>query len=440
MRLLVTNARCSQAYFVLRALRPYAEWITVTMSGPRAIGFWPTCHAAYSRMVDRRCRVPHPERDWHAGIIQPENTNQEQVFVEEILKICERDRIDTIFPTNDPWVYVFAKNKSLFARHGILIPIPDYDTVRKPIDKYETVQCAREVGFPTPKSCLYDEKEELEQLIDDTQGPWLVRPRCTNGSRGLAFAAKRDDVKRLAEQVRRLHGTPMIQEYVPGNRVQNYYIVLDKAGKTISVFTPRILRTCGRIIRNSTGSSISQENAHYSAEAVGLLRHLGWWGGATVQTKIDPRDGQPKLMEVNPRLGQYLWTRTEIGINEPLLCLQIARNESPRPLVPGEDYPLDCLLLEPFSDITNFLSGLIELGIYRFRKHILRRRSMDPESAPDGVGRRLLAYKREYLGSKQRRYHPSFRYLLEDPRPCLLWISKKIESSLRLLVKGIRYH
>jgi hypothetical protein len=48
MRLLITNARCSQAYFVLRAVRPSAQWLTVVMSGPRAMGFWPTCHAAYS--------------------------------------------------------------------------------------------------------------------------------------------------------------------------------------------------------------------------------------------------------------------------------------------------------------------------------------------------------------------------------------------------------
>ena len=43
--------------------------------------------------------------------------------------------------------------------------------------------------------------------------------------------------------------------------------------------------------------------------------------------RIDPRDGQPKLMEINPRLGIKLWYRTELGINEPMMCLQIARGE-----------------------------------------------------------------------------------------------------------------
>jgi biotin carboxylase len=440
MRLLITNARCSQAYFVLRALRPFADWVTVTMSGPPAMGFWPTCHAAYSRLVDRRCRVPHPEADWQAGRIQPTNTVREQAFVDEMLRICERDRIDTIFPSNDPWVYVLAKNKPLFASHGVLIPVPDYDAVIKPLDKYDTVRCAREVGFPVPASCLYENSEGLEAFLDETTSPWMIRPRFTNGSRGMRIETSATKLAAAAAAVAQRYGAPMIQEYVPGNRIQNFYIVLDKVGRPVSVFTPKVLRTYGRIVRNTAGSAVSQAHAPYSAEAVRLLAHLGWWGGATVQTKTDARDGQPKLMEVNPRLGQYLWTRTELGINEPLLCLQIARGESPEPIVPGKDYPLDCLLLEPIADVTNFLAGLVEGAVFGYRRHVLRKASLDPDSAPPGIGARLRAYRREYFGARCRVFHPSFRYMLEDPRPCLLWASKKIESATRMLVKGLARH
>ena len=440
MRLLVTNARCSQAYFVLRALRPHAEWVTVVMSGPRAMGFWPTCHAAYSRLVDRRCRVPDPEEDWHAGRIQPKNTVQEQAFVDEVLRVCEEDRIDTIFPSNDPWVYVFAKNRELFAQHGILIPVPDYETVLKPLDKYNTVRCAEEVGFPTPKSCLYETEGDLEQITAETTSPWMVRPRFTTGSRGMKIVTDAKNLRAVAEEVTRHYGSPMIQEYIPGNETQNFYIVLDKSGQLISAFTPRVLRTYGRILRTTKGSAITQMNPQYSSEAVNLLAHLDWWGGATVQTKTDSRDGLPKLMEINPRLGQYLWTRTELGINEPLLCLQIARGESPQPIVPGVDYPLDCLLLEPIADLMNFCAELVNFGVYNFRKRVLRRTSIDPGSAPSGIGPTLRAYRREYFGPHARVYHPSFSYVLQDPRPCLLWASKKAHSAAEMLVQSFDHH
>jgi hypothetical protein len=42
MRLLITNARVAQAYTTLRALRPYAEKIVVTMYGSRPLGVFPT--------------------------------------------------------------------------------------------------------------------------------------------------------------------------------------------------------------------------------------------------------------------------------------------------------------------------------------------------------------------------------------------------------------
>jgi len=440
MRLLVTNARCSQAYFVLRALRPHAEWVTVVTSGAPAMGFWPTCHAAYSRLVDHRCRVPDPEQDWHAGRIQRRNTDKEQAFIDAVLRICERDRIDTIFPSNDPWVYVFSKNRELFQREGILIPVPDYDTVVKPLDKYDTVRSAEEVGFPTPKSCLYESAESIKQLIADTRPPWMVRPRFTTGSRGMRVVTDARDLGPVADGVAKQHGTPMIQEYIPGNRIQNFYIVLDKTGQPVSIFTPRVLRTYGRILRNVAGAAMSQANPPYSSEAVNVLAHLGWWGGATLQTKTDPRDGLPKLMEINPRLGQYLWTRTELGINEPLLCLRIARGESPEPIVPGVDYPLDSLLLEPIADITYFLAGLVELGVYRVRERLLRKDSVDPRSAPPGMNARLRAFRHEYFGASERVYHPSFTYMMQDPRPCLLWASKKVQSATSMLVKGLRHH
>jgi biotin carboxylase len=407
------------------------------MSGPRAMGFWPTCHAAYSRLADRRCRVPDPEADWHAGRIQPENTAREQAFVDATLRVCERDKIDTIFPSNDPWIYVFAKNREIFAAHGVLVPVPDYETVIKPLDKYSTVRCAEEVGFPTPRSFLPETDEDFERIVAETSSPWMVRPRFTSGGRGMKIVTDPRELEATARATAAMYGAPMIQEYIPGSGKQNFYIVLDQSGRPVSVYTPKVVRISGRVLRNATGASISAADAPFSAEAVRLLAHMGWWGGATVQTKMDARDGLPKLMEINPRLGTQLWSRVELGINEPLLCLRIARGESPDPVIPGKDYPLDRLLLDPFADLMNFFVDLVELGIYRFRTGVLRRKSVDEASAPPGLAAMLRTYRHQYFGPYERVYHPSFRYLLEDPRPCLLWASKKAQSAARMLAQGV---
>ena len=113
MNLLVTNSQSAQAYSIIRALRPYATKIVATMEGKHR---WAarTAHAANSRLVDRRYYVPRADLDWKAGIIQKENTAREEAYVQRILEVCRLEQIDTIFPSSDPLVYVFAKNQDRF--------------------------------------------------------------------------------------------------------------------------------------------------------------------------------------------------------------------------------------------------------------------------------------------------------------------------------------
>ena len=52
-----------------------------------------------------------------------------------------------------------------------------------------------------------------------------------------------------------------------------------------------------------------------------------WFGIATAEFKIDPRDGVPKLMEVNPRLFGYTNLAIKAGIDLPYILYKVAKNE-----------------------------------------------------------------------------------------------------------------
>ena len=82
-----------------------------------------------------------------------------------------------------------------------------------------------------------------------------------------------------------------------------------------------------------------------------LLQQLGWWGAMGMETIRDPSDGQDKLMEINPRFPRQLWNRIEMGINEPLMCIRIARGESVEPV---REYPLGVLFVSPVEDVQLF--------------------------------------------------------------------------------------
>ena len=66
--------------------------------------------------------------------------------------------------------------------------------------------------------------------------------------------------------------------------------------------------------------------------AVELLKALDWFGVAMVEFKLDPRDGLPKLMEVNPRFWGSLSLAITAGVNFPHLLYRMSRGEKFQPV------------------------------------------------------------------------------------------------------------
>jgi len=433
MRLLVTNTHAVQAYAITRCLRPYAERIVATISSTRYLGFWPADHAAYSRLIDRRYRAPDPEGDWHAGRIQSANTPLEEAFVARILEICADERIDTIFPSVDAWVYVFSKNKEQFEARGITIPVPNLETVLTPLDKYKTMLAADAVGFPYPETHLATSDEAVRRIARNLPPPWVIKLRFTTGSRGLAYIEDAEELVARCRVTRQRHGTPMIQEYIPGHQLESYYLVLDRDCRVVSVVTVRTRRRSWAFTDQLCAGEVVPSGP-FVEQALALAKAIGWWGAMTVQYKVDPRDGLPKLMEINPRLGIHTWFRTELGINEPFLCLRIARGEAPEAT---GNYPYGCLLLKPLEDLAFLPLDLVSRLFYRFSTEVLKRPVIDPLAGPATIKDRLRGCWGDYTGNVQRRLTPYFGYASEDPLPLLLWISKLIASPVDRLGRRV---
>jgi len=420
MNLLVTNTRTTQAFHITRALRPYAQKIVVTMYGTNRL-VARLSHAANSRLVDKRYYVPSPVEDWQAGNIQKQNTEREEAYIQAVLRICEEEKIDTIFPSYDPQVYVFSKNKERFERMGVLIPIPDYETVITPLDKYRTIRAAQEVGFPCPRTYLPESEDDLKRIAEELGFPLVIKPRFTSGGRGTKMVEDFPELSEKTAVVAKNQGMPMIQEFIPGKEKQQFYLLLDKRGERKVAFCPKTHRIYLRIHRNSSAASESSVPHPYVMHAEKLVRKLGWWGGITVQTKIDFRDGIPKLMEINPRLGHHLWYMTELGINEPLMCLKIVQGEEVQAI---EEYPVGKMFLSPVEDLLGMGYWLLDMMSYKFRTGLLGRKPIDPLNDPMTLKEMIQSYKQTYFNGNEKVFDPYFRYFFQDPSVSLLWWSK----------------
>ena len=374
--------------------------------------------AANSRLVDRRYYVPSPIEDWKAGNIRPENTEREEAYIRAVVRICERERIDTIFPSWDPKVYVFSKNKARFEKMGVLIVVPDYETVMTPLDKYRTILAAEKVGFPCPRTFLPESEAQLDAIVSEIGFPLVIKPRFTSGGGGLHIVTSRVDLSARWTQATRQHGAPMVQEYIPGRDKRNSYLLLDKRGEVKVAFSAKTHRLFLRIYRNSSAASESSDPHPFIEQAAEVARSFGWWGSVNVQAKLDPRDGRPKLMEANPRVGHHLWFRMAVGINEPLMCLRIARGEEVDEVT---NYPVGTLLLSPVEDVMTLGYSLLDLFWYRVRTTWLGQAPTDPHSPPLSLRELAWSYAHTYFGESPKIFDPYFRHFPQDPVPAILW-------------------
>jgi biotin carboxylase len=422
MNLLVTNAHLQASYAIMHALKSFSKKIIMVTpaSGPR------------SRLAKRRYRVPPVESDWQAGRISPENTPQEERYIRVLLDICRKEAIDVVFPSYDPQVYVLSKNIERFQQMGVSIPVVDFKTLLKALDKYRTVRTAETAGFPSPKSCLPKKMDELETFIERVSRPWVIRPRFTAGSRGMTIATNRAALVRGFKSTTRGFGTPMIQEYIPGGRKQNFHVIFDRDQRPVSACCPEIVRHSFRVYRNSSAACIFREDHPFLPRVVQLAKELAWYGPMTLQTKIDPRDGLPKLMEINPRLGSGLWVRTEMGMNHPKMSIELARSQPIE--IPRQSFP-ETMLLDPIDDFFAFGYDLLDALVYKVRRAGNLGAPLDPENSPVPLNSLIQFYLRGYRSRYPKKYHPHFRYAMQDPA-VFLW---RVYNTFRFAAGRLKY-
>jgi D-aspartate ligase len=163
------------------------------------------------------------------------------------------------------------------------VPVPE---TRHPRSGAEAAAAARELGYPVflkPSDPLQFKRIYRRQAF-----------RCdTPGELDAGFAHMEAY-------------EPMLQEFVPGGDEGLYTLgsYLNADGAALGLFCGRKLRQT----REHMGSCRVGESVWVQAvvdDGLRLLQALGFRGVSQVEFKLDPRTGEYKLIEVNPRLWQW---------------------------------------------------------------------------------------------------------------------------------------
>jgi len=312
MSVLVTDGHFRKALAVVRSLGRRGVPVTV---GERT--FLNT--SFFSKYCAKRLVYPSPRRF----------PNQ---FIEFLLNEIKKNRYECLFPMEEETLLLTAKYHSEISTYTHLL-ISDLKRIEFVRDKRNLMQFAEANGIPIPKTHYLPPTQSLPPWGGGEGEGYVIKPRISSGSFGIAYVKKKEDLIASYQRVHERYPLPMIQEWIPdGEGVYGLSALLDEASNIKAAFVHKKLRT----YPVQGGPSTLREGVEHPQImelGLSLLKSLNWVGIGMVEFKVDPRDGIPKLMEVNPRFWGSLQLAIVSGVDFPYLLLKMARGESFDPVL-----------------------------------------------------------------------------------------------------------
>lgn len=237
----------------------------------------------------------------------------ERKAVDGLLELGERLNLRgwVLYPTREELVAAFSRYRSELSR-VFRVPTPEWESVRWAWDKRNTYQLAKELGIPAPGTYYPQSADDLAALEGLTP-PFAIKPAIKEhfiyATKAKAWRAdSHAELRRLFQKASALvgPGEVMVQELVPGGGSQQYsYCAFFRQGQAVGSL----------VVRRRRQHPLQFGRASTYVESVDLpileelsgrfLRAIDYYGLVELEYKLDPRDSQFKLLDVNARTWGY---------------------------------------------------------------------------------------------------------------------------------------
>lgn len=235
-------------------------------------------------------------------------------YLDELLAICEAERIDVLVPTIDDELPVFGAARDRFAAAGVRVIVSPPSTTSLCADKFDTCRELLRKGIAAAESYL------PAMLPADPVLPLFIKPRCGRGGVGAFAVRNRRELDFFLGYV----PNPVVQEYLNGPEF-TIDVLCDFNGTPLSIVPrQRVVVRAGVIDR---GRTVNDPGLIELAKA--CTRALPFVGPINIQCRI--HNGRPTVFEINPRFSGGIPLTIEAGADFPgmLLALHAGRRVAP---------------------------------------------------------------------------------------------------------------
>jgi len=214
-----------------------------------------------------------------------------------------------LIPTSDT-LAMFVDEHAATLREWFLFPERPEGLARSLSSKKEMYLLACRHGVPTAATAFPQSRREVIEYLERARFPLVLK--AIYGARIKFRAGQPVQIVRSASELLKRYDALedpsepnlMLQEYIPGGEdsIWMFNGYFDSASECVVGFTGKKLRQCPAYT-GQTSLGICLRNEQVARTTCDLMRAVGYRGIIDLGYRYDARDGQYKILDVNPRIG-----------------------------------------------------------------------------------------------------------------------------------------
>ena len=241
-------------------------------------------------------------------------TINDPTYIDKLLDICKKEKIDCLFALIDPELSLIAENKDRFLELieiGVTPLISNYDAVELAFDKYEMFKFLDKNGFKTAKT--YIKKEKFYQDLDNglISFPVFVKPYKGSASININKVNSKEEINTLFN----IYDDLIIQEFLDGQEIGADVYIDPISKKAVSIFIKEKIK----MRAGETDKARSFKDEKLFQLIANLVEKIGY--EYMIDIDIFRINNEYYISEINPRFGGGYPHAYESGVNFPKLII-----------------------------------------------------------------------------------------------------------------------
>ena len=226
-----------------------------------------------------------------------------------------------LYPTREELVAAIS-HRRLELSEVFRVPTPHWESVKWAWDKRNTYRLARELKIPIPVTYYPENIDQLAQL-DGLRPPFAIKPAIKEhffyATKAKAWRANSHaELRTLYQKASDLAGSGeiMVQELISGGGSQQFsYCAFFRNGEAVGKMVVRRRRQHPLEFGRASTYVETVDVPILEEYSERFLRAIDYYGLVEVEYKLDPRDSQYKLLDVNARTWGYHSLGAEAGVD-----------------------------------------------------------------------------------------------------------------------------